>query len=85
MGGTIEDMEGNIKLIFKREPDYITIYVRTNNATNLTARDILEKLLLLKSTILDARKSCNVIISQSTLYVLATGKLLWLTITFAAY
>ena len=85
MGGTIEDMEGNIKLIFKREPDYITIYVRTNNATNLTARDILEKLLLLKSTILDARKSCNVIISQSTLYVLTTGKLLWLTITFVAY
>ena len=76
MGGTIEDMEGHIKLTFKREPDYITIYVRTNNATNLTARDILEKLLLLKSTILDARKSCNVIISQSTLYVLATGKLL---------
>ena len=85
MGGTIEDMEGNIKLTFKREPDYITIYVRTNNATNLTARDILEKLLLLKSTILDARKPCNVIISQSTLYVLTTEKLLWLTITFVAY
>ena len=57
-GGTTEDMEDNIKSILKREPDDIIIHVGTNNATNLTARHILYKLLRLKSTILDARKSC---------------------------
>ena len=58
-GGTIEDIEDNIKPILKREPNYIILHVRTNNATNLTARDILDKLLQLKSTVLDARKSCK--------------------------
>ena len=60
-------MEHNIKSILKRDPDYIIFHVGTNNETNLTARDILDKLLRLKSTILDARKSCKVIISQLTL------------------
>ena len=47
-GGTIEDMEDNIKPVLKREPDYIILHVGTNNATNSTARDILDKLLQLK-------------------------------------
>ena len=64
---TIEDMEDNIKPILKGEPYYIILYVGTNNAVNLTARDILDKLLKSKSTILYARKSCKVIISQPTL------------------
>ena len=64
-GGTIEYMEVNIKPILKREPDYIILHVGTNNATNLTARDLLDK--RLKSTIADAGKSCKVIISQPTL------------------
>ena len=63
-GGTIEDMEDIIKPILKREPDNVILHVGTNIAINLTAHDILEKLLRLKSTILDARKSCKVIISQ---------------------
>ena len=46
-GGTIEDMEDNIKPILKKEPDYIILHVGTNNATNFTARDILDKLLRL--------------------------------------
>ena len=66
-GGTIEDMEDNIKPVLKREPDYIILHVGTNNATNSTARDILDKLLQLKSKIINARKSCKVIISQPTL------------------
>ena len=60
-------MEDNIKPILKREPDYIILHVGTNNATNLTARNILDKLLRLKSTILDARKYWEVIISQLNL------------------
>ena len=60
-------MEDNIKRILKREPDYIILHVGTNNTTNLTARDILDKLLRLKSIILDARKSCKIIIAQPAL------------------
>ena len=67
-GGTIDDMEDSIKPILKREPDYIILHVGTNNATNLTARDILDKLQELKSKILNARKSCKFIISQPTLH-----------------
>ena len=55
--GTIEEMEDDIKPILRREPDYIILHVGTNNATNLTVRDILDKLLRLKSTILDASNS----------------------------
>ena len=66
-GGTIEDMEDDIKSTLKREPDDIILHVGTSNVTNLTARDILDKLLRLKSTILDSRKPCKVIISQPTL------------------
>ena len=65
-GGTIEDMEDNIKHILKRETDCIILHIGTNNATNLTASDILDKLLQLKLTILDARKSCKVLILQPT-------------------
>ena len=60
-------MEDNTKYILERERDYVILHVGTNNATNLTARDILVKLLRLKSTILDVCKSCKVIISQPTL------------------
>ena len=61
IGWTTEDMEDNIKPILKREPDYIILHVGTNNTTNLTVRDILEKLSRLKSAILDARYSCKII------------------------
>ena len=44
-GGSIKDMEDNIKPILKREPDYIILHVGTNNATNLRACDILYKLI----------------------------------------
>ena len=66
-GGTIEDMDDNIKPKLKREQDYVIRHVGTNNATNLTTRDILDKLLQLKSKILNACKSCKVIISEPTL------------------
>ena len=47
-GGIIEDMEDNIKPMLKRESDYIILHAGTNNATNSTARDLLDKLLQLK-------------------------------------
>ena len=62
--GNIKD---NIKPILKGELDDIFLYVRTNNATHLTASNILDKLLRLKLTILDVCKSHKVIISELTL------------------
>ena len=60
-------MEDNTKPILKRELDYTILHVRTNNTTYLMAQDIFGKLSELKSTILDACKSCKVIVSQPTL------------------
>ena len=45
-GTTIEDMEENVESILQREPGCIILYVGTKNTMNLTARYILEKLLL---------------------------------------
>ena len=59
-------MEDNIKPILKREPDFIIIYVGANNANKIISREILNKLLLLKSSIIDKYKTCKVIISQPT-------------------
>ena len=56
-----------ISIYLERQPDYIILHVATEDATNLTICDIIDKLLQLKSTIFDARKSCKVIISQPTL------------------
>ena len=63
----LKTRKSNTKSILKREPDYVILHVGSNNATNLTARDIRGKLLRLKSTILDALKSRKVVISRPTL------------------
>ena len=60
-------MENSINPILKRESDYIILHFETGNATNLTARDILDKFLQLKLIILHIRKSCKVIILKPTL------------------
>ena len=45
---TIEDREDKIKPILERQPDFIIIHVGTNNANNMTSREILNKMLQLK-------------------------------------
>ena len=60
-------MVDSIKSVLGREQECIILHVVTNNATDLTVRDTLDKLLQLKSRILDARKSCKVVISKLTL------------------
>ena len=79
-GGTIEEMEDNTKAILKREPDYIILNVRISKAPNLTARDILARLLQLKSKILDALQLCKVIILQR---IIRSDIKVALTTTFA--
>ena len=64
---TIEDVEDNIQPTLKRDPDLVIIHVDTNNANNITSREILNKLLQLKSPIIDKYKIFKVILSQPTL------------------
>ena len=53
-----------LNLILKRKPDYVVLHVGTNNAKDMTSRNILDKLLQLKTTVLDSDKKCKVILSQ---------------------
>ena len=63
-GATVEDMFDYVKPILKRKPDYVVLHVGTNNAKDMTSRNILDKLLQLKTTVLDSDKKCKVILSQ---------------------
>ena len=53
-----------LNLILKRKPDYVVLHVGTNNAKDMTSRNILDKLLQLKTAVLDSDKKCKVILSQ---------------------
>ena len=60
---TVEDMFDYGKPILKRKSDYI-LHMGTNNAKDMTSKNILDKLLQLKTAILDSDKNCKVILSQ---------------------
>ena len=68
IGGTIEDMEDNVKPIFQREPYYIILHLGTNNATNLMARDKNQQFSMLANPVK--------LLFRNLLYVLTMGKLL---------
>ena len=53
-----------VKPILKRKADYVVLHVGTNNAEDMTSRNILGKLLQLKTAVLDSDKNCKVILSQ---------------------
>ena len=63
-GATVEDMFDYVKPILKRKPDYVVLHVGSNDAKDMTSRNILDKLLQLKTVVLDSDKNCEVILSQ---------------------
>ena len=63
-GATVEDMYDYVKPILKRKPDYVVLHVGTNNTKDMTSRNILAKLLQLKTAVLDSDKKFKVILSQ---------------------
>ena len=63
-GATVEDMFDYVKPILKRKPDYVVLHVGTNNAKDMTSRKILDKLLQLKTAVLDSNENCKVALSQ---------------------
>ena len=63
-GATVEDMFDYVKPILKWKPGYVVLHVGTNNTKDMTSRNLLDKLLQLKTTVLDSDKKCKVILSQ---------------------
>lgn len=68
-GTTIEDMKDDIKLILKKEPNFITIHLGTNNVISMTFNVNLNKLLHLKSTIIDVYKIIEIIIFEPMMQI----------------
>ena len=63
-GTTVEDMFDYVKPILKRKPDSVVLHVGTNNARDMTSRNILDKLLQLKTAVFHSGENCKVISSQ---------------------
>ena len=64
-GATIEDMFDYVKPILKRKPDYVVLHVGTNNAKDMTSKNMLDKLLQLKTAVLDSDKNQSYFISTN--------------------
>ena len=50
-GARIEDINQYIAPIIKKQPDYLILHARTNDATTNTSKKIVDDLLILKSNI----------------------------------
>ena len=50
-GARIEDFNQYIAPIIKKQPDYLILHARTNDATTNTSKKIVDDLLILKSNI----------------------------------
>ena len=57
------NMHDNIRRILRHKPEYIILYVGTNDALKLPPNEILDKILELKTKIEEINKDCKVIIS----------------------
>ena len=80
-GTTIEDMKDEIKLILKNEPNFITIHLGTNNVISMTFNVNLNKLLHLKSTIIDVYKIIEIIIFEPMMQI-DSGKATSIFVTY---
>ena len=61
---TVEGMFDYVKPILKRKSNYVILHVGTNNDKDMTSRNILDKLLQLKTAVLGSNENCKVILSQ---------------------
>jgi len=63
-GSKVEDLMDYVKPLFKKDPSKILIHVGTNNSTNETSREIIDKLLILKNHIKLSLPKCTVLMSN---------------------
>ena len=66
-GATIEEMQHNLVPILERNPCRSILHVRTNNVESCTSREILDKLLTLKTFSSEKSPQCQTIFSTSTI------------------
>ena len=66
-GATIEDMQHNLVPILERNPCRLILHVGTNNAESCTSREILDKLLTLKTFISENCPHCQAIFLTPTI------------------
>ena len=66
-GATIEEMQHNLVPILERNPCRSILHVRTNNVESCTSREILDKLLTLKTFISEKSPQCQTIFSTPTI------------------
>ena len=66
-GATIEDMQHNLVPILERNPCHLILHVGANNAESCTSREILDKLLKLKTFISEKCPQCQTIFSTPTI------------------
>ena len=55
--------------IIAKQPDYLILYVGTNDATTNPSREIIDDLFMLKSDILKQLPNCRVIVSKLTIRI----------------
>ena len=67
-GTTIEDMQHNLVPILEKNPCLLILHVRTNNVESCTSREILDKLLKLKTFISEECPRCQTIFSTPTIW-----------------
>ena len=59
-GARINDMNHHLMPIIVKQPDYLILYVGTNDSTTNTSRKIIDDLLMLKPNILKQLPNCGV-------------------------
>ena len=66
-GATVDDLRHHALPIIRKQPKHLIIHAGTNDAVKFTSRDILKKLLQLKSFIQEKLPDAEIIISTPTL------------------
>ena len=66
-GATVDDLNYHVHPILRKKPNYIIIHIGTNNATHSIFREILDKLLKLKTLIKETLPETEVTFSAPTI------------------
>ena len=66
-GATVDDLNYHVHPILRKKPKHIIIHIGTNDATHSTSREILDKLLKLKTLIKETLPETEVIFSTPTI------------------
>ena len=66
-GVTVNDLNYHVHPILRKKPKHIIVHIGTNDATRSTSREILEKLLKLKTLVKETLPETEVTFSTSTI------------------